>query len=75
MKTIEDYLNHIYEEAEQKANVAKSDYQSGKNDCIIGVFDKWYRYNRPYGGLAYELGWVEQNRTTQNDKVDFLCGI
>lgn len=48
------------------------DYEAGKRDCLAGIFDKWYRYNRPNDGQEYECGWVEQNKVTQNEVVTFL---
>jgi hypothetical protein len=44
----------------------------GARDCRCGIYDKWYRYNTIDDGKAYDDGWVEQNKITQNDEVRFL---
>ena len=33
---------------------------------------QWYRYNAANDGMAYDLGWTEQNKTTQNGVVRFI---
>ena len=48
------------------------DYAKGVEDCKHGVYDKWYRYNHPFDGYAYDLGWRSQNSITQNDVVTFI---
>ena len=72
MKTIEDYIKKIHEEAKSKEVAAKRDYEAGKRDCKAGTYDKWYRYNTSNDGLAYDLGWTEQNKETKNETVRFL---
>lgn len=70
---METKLGEIYQfnlvEANEKNEVAQKDYNQGMQDCKLGIYDKWYRYNHPYDGMAYELGWCEQNQTTQNEVV------
>lgn len=48
------------------------DYLQGINDCKCGIYDKWFRYNHKDEGQAYDLGWMFQNQTTQNEKVLFI---
>ena len=48
------------------------DYLKGVEDCKIGIYDKWYRYNHPFDGLAYNDGWTHQNTITKNDTVRFI---
>lgn len=48
------------------------DLLQGMEDCKLGIYDKWYRYNRPDDGDAYDKGWVAQNARTQNEEVRFL---
>lgn len=69
---LDKLLNLIDEEANRKKEQARKDYQMGTLDCKMGLYDKWYRYNRKDDGVAYEAGWVEQNKTTQNEKVRFM---
>ena len=49
-----------------------NDFAKGAEDCKHGVYDKWYRYNHPLDGYAYNLGWCVQNSITQNDSVLFI---
>lgn len=72
MQTIEDYINEIRRSAEQRIKNAKKQYQQGCDDCEAGVYDKWYRYNTPQDGRAYDLGWQAQNKVTQNKTVHFI---
>ncbi len=51
---------------------ARHDYERGKEDCKIGVYDKWYRYNHADDGRAYDAGWMEQNRDTKVENVQFI---
>lgn len=48
------------------------DYCKGVEDCKHGIYDKWYRYNHPFDGLAYNDGWTNQNSITKNDVVRFI---
>lgn len=48
------------------------DALQGMEDCKLGIYDKWFRYNRPDDGAAYDKGWTAQNATTQNEEVKFL---
>ena len=70
--TLQDLFASIDIEAHTKKAVAEKDYKAGEADCKAGVFDKWYRYNRKDDGLAYNFGWLNANRTIQNDKVSFI---
>lgn len=55
---------------ERVLQCATTKQESG--DCQAGVYDKWYRYNAANDGMAYDLGWTEQNKTTQNGVVRFI---
>ena len=72
MTSLDLLKQDIMDKANAKIEQAERDYNHGANDCKLGVFDKWYRYNRDDDGRAYETGWVAQNKTTQNDTVIFL---
>lgn len=72
MKKLEDYINEIKKDAEYRISAAKKHYECGKSDCKAGYYDKWYRYNTPQDGRAYDLGWMEQNAETQNETVQFI---
>lgn len=69
---LEALLSEIQAKADQAKMTAKRDYEAGMVDCQNGIYDKWYRYNHRDSGRAYDLGWVEQNKTTQNDTVQFI---
>lgn len=69
---LDKLLNLIDEEANRQKEQARKDFEAGMNDCKAGVYDKWYRYHHQYDGAAYDAGWVEQNKTTQNEKVRFM---
>lgn len=62
------------EEVAQKQieDAARKDADAAKRDCKNGIYDKWYRYNRNDDGAAYDKAWMEQNKETQNEKVEFL---
>jgi hypothetical protein len=47
-----------------------SDFIKGQEDCKMGIYDKWYRYN--HNGVEYDKGWMEQNKETQNEVVIFI---
>lgn len=34
----------------------KSDFEYGMRDAKIGIYDKWYRYNRSDDGAEYDAG-------------------
>lgn len=65
VKTFEAYKAEILKEANEKINQAM-------NDCKNGIYDKWFRYHRNDDGRAYDLGWMFQNETTQNETVKFV---
>lgn len=72
MTTINDYIKKICEEAEVSKREAMRHYETGKRDCQAGVYDKWYRYHTKNDGMAYDLGWTEQNGETKNDTIRFI---
>ena len=72
MKTIYDYIQFIKEQSVLREEVAMNHYEAGKRDCQAGYYDKWYRYKSSDDGFAYDLGWNEQNKITQNGTVEFL---
>ena len=75
MKTLEQLLDEIrknYTDAMNRAmETAEHDYNQGMTDCMEGAYSKWYRYNHSDDGAAYDLGWMTQNKTTQNETVEF----
>lgn len=72
MKTIQDYIKFLNEEAQKQVDYAWACYNAGVNDCQAGVYDKWYRYNTPKDGLAYDLGWTTTNKEVLNEIVKFI---
>lgn len=38
--------------------IQERDEAQGYRDRIAGYYDKWYRYNRPDDGAAYDAGCV-----------------
>ncbi len=53
------YINpvkgNVLTEQEYKDHLNK-DYNAGFRDRCVGIYDKWYRYNRLDGGAAYDRG-------------------
>lgn len=72
--TFEELKNSIIEEAKAKIKQAEHDFRQGENDCKNFVYDKWFRYHRKDDGRAYDLGWMNQNKTTQCETVQFIRG-
>lgn len=76
MATFENLITELEDAAAKRLasqiETAKHDYQEGMNDCKAGIYDKWFRYNHRDSGRAYDLGWMEQNKTTQNETVSFI---
>lgn len=72
MKTIQDYIKFLNEESQRQVDNAWRYYNAGVSDCQAGYYDKWYRYNTPNDGLAYDLGWTSKNKEVQNDVVIFI---
>lgn len=64
----------IIDSARAKIKQAKHDYEQAVNDCKNGIYDKWFRYHRTDDGRAYDLGWMEQNKTTMVERVQFIRG-
>ena len=73
---LKELINELEETAAKRLasqiETAKHDYQEGMNDCENGIYDKWFRYNHRDNGRAYDLGWMEQNKTTRNETVSFI---
>lgn len=69
---INTYIERILGDARVKCERAKRDYAKGKQDCKSGQYDKWFRYHRDDDGHAYDMGWMEQNKTEQVANVRFL---
>lgn len=72
MKNLEQHIDELNQQHEYRISVIKYDYEKGMNDCKLGVYDKWYRYNRIDDGQAYDLGWMSMNKNIQNESVKFL---
>ncbi len=53
-------------------NTLTQDQKNARRDCIAGIYDKFYRYNRTDDGQAYDEAWQAQNQITQNETVRFL---
>lgn len=72
--TFEELQMSIVAEAKAKIRQAKHNYKQAEEDCKNGIYDKWFRYHRKDDGMAYDLGWMNQNKTTQNETVKFVRG-
>ena len=72
MKTLEQHIDQLNQQHENRILFVKHDYEKGMNDCKLGVYDKWYRYHRSDDGQAYDLGWMAMNKEVQNESVKFL---
>ena len=69
---LREMLDSVWINAELEVKAMRRHYEAGRRDCQLGVYDKWYRYNTVQDGRAYDIGWMEQNETTQNETVKFL---
>ena len=71
---IEDRLEQIIKRRRRVFNIARAlrDQEYARMDCIDGIYDKFYRYNRTDGGQAYDKAWRAQNQITRNETVTFL---
>lgn len=71
---IEDRLEQIIKRRRRVFNIARAlrDQESARMDCIDGIYDKFYRYNRSDDGQAYDKAWRAQNQITRNETVTFL---
>ena len=71
---IEDRLEQISKRRRRVFNISKAlrDQEHARMDCIAGVYDKFYRYNRTDDGETYDKAWQAQNQITQNETVKFL---
>ena len=71
---IEDRLEQIVKRRRRVFNIARAlrDQESARMDCIDGIYDKFYRYNRTDDGQAYDKAWRAQNQITRNETVTFL---
>lgn len=73
--TFEELKNSIIQEAKARIKQAEHDFKQAEEDCKNGIYDKWFRYHRKDDGLSYDLGWMNQNKTTQNAIVSFIRGL
>ena len=71
---IEDRLEQIIKRRRRVFSIARAlrDQESARMDCIDGIYDKFYRYNRTDDGQAYDKAWRAQNQITRNETVTFL---
>ena len=71
---IEDRLEQIIKRRRRVFNISRAlrDQESARMDCIDGIYDKFYRYNRTDDGQAYDKAWRAQNQITRNETVTFL---
>ena len=71
---IEDRLEQISKRRRRVFNISRTlrDQENARMDCIAGIYDKFYRYNRTDDGQAYDKAWQAQNQITQNETVTFL---
>jgi hypothetical protein len=71
---IEDRLEQIIKRRRRVFNIARAlrDQEHARMDCIDGIYDKFYRYNRTDDGQAYDKAWQAQNQITRNETVTFL---
>lgn len=71
---IEDRLEQISKRRRRVLNISRAlrDQEYARMDCIGGVYDKFYRYNRADDGQAYDKAWRAQNQITRNETVTFL---
>ena len=71
---IEDRMEQIVKRRRRVFNIARAlrDQESARMDCIDGIYDKFYRYNRTDDGQAYDKAWRAQNQITQNETVTFI---
>ena len=71
---IEDRLEQISKRRRRVFNISRAlrDQEYARMDCIAGIYDKSYRYNRTDDGQAYDEAWQAQNQITQNETVRFL---
>ena len=71
---IEDRLEQIIKRRRRVFNISRAlrDQEFGRMDCIGGIYDKFYRYNRTDGGQAYNKAWLAQNQIPRNETVTFL---
>ena len=71
---IEDRLEQIVKRRRRVFNISRAlrDQESARMDCIDGIYDKFYRYNRTDDGQAYDKAWRAQNQITRNETVTFL---
>ena len=71
---IGDRLEQIIKRRRRVFNISRAlrDQESARMDCIDGIYDKFYRYNRTDDGQAYDKAWRAQNQITRNETVTFL---
>lgn len=72
VNSFEDYKSYLVSKFDERLRIAESDFNQACSDCLLGVYDKWFRYHRSDDGTAYDLGWQFANKTIQNDAVRFI---
>lgn len=72
MKNLEQYIEQLNKQHQERIEIAKNDYEKGRIDCRAGIYDKFYRYNRTDDGQSYDLGWTNENEFIKNETVKFL---
>jgi len=43
--------------------------QAGRRDALVGVYDKWYRYQGGKAAEEYERGWLAHKREDIDYKI------
>lgn len=71
-KATETFRIELNEMFKEKLKQRVNDYIQGTLDCKLGIYDKWYRYNRQNDGRDYDKGWTEANEIIQNETVKFI---
>lgn len=55
-----------------RAATALKDETAGYHDRLVGVYDKWYRYNRSDEGAAYDRGQQRAVCSTEKSTSVFV---
>ncbi len=50
----------------------RTDRQWGIADAKVGVYDKWYTYNRPDGGALYDEGYRQGIQAAEREVVTII---
>ena len=72
MKKLEQYIEQLNKQHQERIEIVKNDYEKGQIDCRAGIYDKFYRYNITDDGQSYDLGWTNEHEFVQNEIVKFL---